>query len=225
MTTVASRVIFFLSVYMSAITDALSWRYATKKFNPTKKISDADLDELLEVLRLSPSSYGLQPWTFIIVNDPDTRTKLRAHSWDQSQITDASHMIVLCAKTSLTEHDVDTYIGEIVRTRGATREDLEPYRQMMLGPIKRLDAKAITDWNKNQVYIALGQLLTAAAIKKIDACPMEGFDAGKYDDILGLSSQGLTAAVVCVVGYRAEDDTHASMAKVRFPKDKIVKTV
>lgn len=210
---------------MSKIIDALTWRYATKKFDASKTVSDDDFQELLESLRLSPSSYGIQPWTFLVIADPDVRKKLREHSWDQSQVTDASHLIVLCARTGLSERDIDAYVEEIMKARGVTREQIEAYRQMMLGPVKRMSTGELTEWNQKQVYIALGVLMTAAAVKGIDTCPMEGFDASKYDEILGLTTQGLTATVVCPVGYRSADDDHATMAKVRFPKDKVVKKI
>lgn len=210
---------------MSALTEALNWRYATKKFDPSKKVSDADLQDLLEAIRLSPSSYGIQPWKFLVIANPDTRKKLREHSWDQSQVTDASHLIVLCARTGLSEKDIDAYVEEIISARGVTKEQLESYRQMMLNPVKRMSTGELTEWNQKQVYIALGILMAAAAIKGIDTCPMEGFDASKYDEILGLTARGLTATVVCPVGYRASDDGHAALAKVRFAKDKIVEVI
>jgi nitroreductase len=210
---------------MSAITDALSWRYATKKFDPAKKLSDADLEELTNVLRLSPSSYGIQPWKFLIISDPAIRSELRKAAWDQAQITDASHLVVLCAKTTLRKEDIDEYIAHIATTRGIGSDALTPLHDMIMGSLSRQTPEGITGWNQKQVYIALGLLLSAAAQKQIDSCPMEGFDATAFDNILGLSAQGLTATVLCPLGYRAADDEAAQHAKVRFPKDKIVQTL
>lgn len=210
---------------MSAITDALSWRYATKKFDPAKKLSDADLEELTNVLRLSPSSYGIQPWKFLIISDPAIRSELRKAAWDQAQITDASHLVVLCAKTTLRKEDIDEYIAHIATTRGIGSDALTPLHDMIMGSLSRQTPEGITGWNQKQVYIALGLLLSAAAQKQIDSCPMEGFDATAFDNILGLSAQGLTATVLCPLGYRAADDTAAQHGKVRFPKDKIVQFI
>ena len=210
---------------MSVLTDALTWRYATKKFDAAKKLPAADLEELLDVLRLSPSSYGIQPWTFLVVTDPAKRAELRKAAWDQAQVTDASHLIVLCAKTTLSKEDIDAYITDTASTRGVSEESLKPFHDMMMGSLSRQTPEGITGWNQKQVYIALGMLLSAAAQKKIDSCPMEGFDATAFDNILGLSAQGLTATVLCPVGYRAADDEAAQHAKVRFPKDKIIQTI
>ena len=210
---------------MSALTEALNWRYATKKFDAAKKISDADLEDLTEALRLAPSSYGIQPWAFMVVSDPAIRAELRKAAWDQPQITDASHLVVLCAKTKLGKEDIDAYIGDIAATRGMPAESLSGFHEMMMGSIGRQTPEGITTWNQKQVYIALGVLLAEAAQKKIDSCPMEGFDAAGFDKILGLTEQGLTATVLCPVGYRASDDASAAYAKVRFAKDKIVKMI
>lgn len=205
---------------MSTITDALTWRYATKAFDLSKKIPDADLQELLEVLRLSPSSYGLQPWKFLVVTDSAVREKLKPASWNQPQITDASHLIVLCAKTDMDASYVDRYVEAIAKQRGMTVEDLKGYRDMMAGSVSRQTPEGLTTWNQKQVYIALGMLMMAAAQMKIDTCPMEGFDAKQYDEILGL--KGWTATVLCPVGYRAASDDYAGKAKVRFGKDEVV---
>lgn len=210
---------------MSALTEALNWRYATKKFDANKTLSDADLQELLDVLRLSPSSYGIQPWTFVVVSDPAIRAELRKAAWDQSQVTDASHLIVLCAKKNLVKEDLDAYINDMATTRGISAEGLSGFHDMMTGSIGRHSAEGLTAWNQKQVYIALGMLLLAAAEKKIDTCPMEGFVPAEFDRILGLTEQGLTATVLCPVGYRAADDASAAYAKVRFAKDKIVKHI
>lgn len=207
---------------MSQIIDALNWRVATKKFDAAKKIPQADLDELLESLRLAPSSYGLQPWAFYVVENPELREKMKEASYGQGQVTDASHLVVLCARTKMDETDVARYIEEIAKVRGVKVEDLKSYHDMMAGSIARHTPEALTVWNQKQVYIALGTLLTAAAAKQIDACPMEGFAPDRVDEILGLTEKGLTATVLCPLGYRAADDDYAKQKKVRFGKDEVI---
>jgi len=199
---------------MTDIIKALNWRYATKKFDPAKKVSEADLNELLEALRLAPSSYGLQPWKFIVITNPELRKKLREHAWNQPQVTDASHLIVLAARTDLDEKYVKEYVGELARLRNIPVSSLKGYDDMMTGFVKGTSKEELIHWAKKQVYLALGMLLEAAALKRIDACPMEGFDAQKFDEVLELKN--LTAAVLCTIGYRSPDDPAAKLEKVRF---------
>jgi len=199
----------------------LNWRYATKKFDPSKKISKQGLAELLEVLRFSPSSYGLQPWKFVIVHDPVLRKKLRPLAWDQPQITDADTLIVFCAVTTMDENYVKNYVERIAQVRGVTKESLLGYEQMIMASLKGKSPEAISQWMKNQVYIALGVFLSECAYRKIDACPMEGFDSEKFNEILDLSKEGLESVVLCAVGYRDLDDHYAQLKKVRFEKNEI----
>jgi nitroreductase len=216
----------YLQIFMTTkpILSALQCRYATKKFDPTKKVSEADLQELLEALHLSASSYGLQPWKFVVVTDTKLRNELRQHAWNQPQVTDASHLLVLCARTDLNEEYVTKYVQFIAETRGIPVDSLKGYQDMMLGFVAHKDKAALVAWAKLQVYLALGTLLSAAAQKSIDSCPMEGFDATAFDEILGLEKKGLTTAVLCPVGYRAVDDSSAAAKKVRFAmKDVVVK--
>ena len=206
----------------SDLQHALTWRYATKVFDPAAKVSDAQFEELLEVLRLTPSSFGLQPWKFIVVRDPAVRAQLKPASWGQGQVTDASHLIVLAVMKQITPEYVDHYIDDIVKTRAVTAESLKGYRGMM---VKSLCGKAETEtvqWASLQAYIALGSLMTVAALRGIDTCPMEGFEREKYDAILGLAPLGLTTAVVCPVGHRSAQDKYAALAKVRFGRDELV---
>lgn len=207
---------------MTDLLSDLRWRAAVKKFDPHKRVSEADLAELLEALRLSPSSFGIQPWKFVVVTDPALRTKLRAVSWDQAQVTDASHLLVLCARTDVDEHLITSYADDIARTRGVPREAVDGYADMMKGFRKGLSAEQTLEWSKKQVYLALGTLLAAAARKRIDACPMEGFDHAQYDAILGLKEHNLAATVIVAIGHRAADDDYSKMAKVRFPLEDLV---
>ena len=204
------------------ILEALEWRYATKQFDPKKKVSEKDLDELLKVLNLSPSSFGLQPWKFIVVTDQELRERLREAAWNQPQVTDASHLIVLCVRTDLNEGYIRNYIHSISRIRKVPREKLKGYEDTILGFRKALTAEQTLAWSKNQVYISLGFLLEACAMKRIDACPMEGFDPKKVDELLGLEEQSLASVVLCPIGCRSKSDSHADEKKVRFDIKSVV---
>jgi nitroreductase len=200
----------------------LNWRYATKQFDPHRKINAQDWATLEEALLLTPSSGGLQPWKFIVVTDPVVRAKLLPASYGQAQITDASHLVVFAAKRNFNEAEVDAFISHTAATRGASVESLKPFRDMLVGGIvQSMDEPARGAWARNQVYIALGNLLTSAALLGIDACPMEGFDRVQYDEILDLKAKGLATAVIAAAGYRSSTDKYAGAAKVRFPKEQL----
>lgn len=200
----------------------LKWRYATKKFDPTKKIAP-DLWAKLEAAAIhAPSSYGIQPWTFVVVTDPEMRKKLHPVSYGQAQILDASHLVVFAAKNPPTPEDVDKYVRRTAEVRGATVESLEGFRNMMLGSLSRMDAAQGHRWAARQTYIALGVFLASAAMMGVDACPMEGFQPEKYDEILGLKEKGLGAVVIATAGYRSAEDKYAEAAKVRFEAKDVV---
>lgn len=203
----------------------LSWRYATKAFDPSKKLSEEAWNALVEALVLSPSSFGLQPWKFVVVQDQAVRESLVGHSWGQRQVADASHLIILTIPKQITVELIDALINRTVELRGGSAEALAGYKGMMVGALLSRTPEELAKWAHNQVYIALGNLLTAAALIGVDACPMEGFDAGKYDEILGLAARGVTASVVCPVGYRAEGDKYASLPKVRFATEAVVEYI
>jgi nitroreductase len=203
------------------MSDHLQWRYATKKFDPSKRISKKDISDILEALRFAPSSFGLQPWKFLIVKNEALRKELRPHAWNQSQITDASHLIVLCTLKILDENYVRDFLKRIAQVRGVTLESLSTYGQMILKFIKNTTSESLSHWMTLQVYLALGMFLAECARKKIDACPMEGFDPKKFDEILDLEKQGLHSVVLCPIGYRSDDDQYAEMKKVRFERDEI----
>ncbi len=205
----------------SSVIDALKWRYAVKKFDATKKIPAATWAALEEATVLSPSSYGLQPWRFYVVDDPATRAQLRPASWNQSQITDASHLLVFARRATMTAGDVDAYVQRIVDVRGGDPAALADYRKMMLGHVTN-PALDVTAWATKQVYIALGVFLSAAAMMGVDACPMEGFLPAEYDRILTLPEKGFHATVVAAAGYRAADDMFAGFKKVRWPMNQAV---
>ncbi len=204
-----------------ALLKGLRARYATKKFDPKRKISAAVWDALEESLVLSPSSYGLQPWKFFVVDDPALRAKLKPASWNQSQITDADRLVVFAARKDLGPADVERFIARLGAVRKTPVEKLGDYKQMMLGSMSK-PKEHLLAWASRQVYIALGTFLSAAAALGVDACPMEGFDPAKYDEILGLSEKGYTAVVLAAAGYRADDDGYATAPKVRFDRADVV---
>lgn len=207
---------------MSEIISALNWRYAVQSFDTTKKIRESDFNELLEVLRLSPSSFGLQPWKFIVVENPELRKKIQEAAFGQPKVTEASHLIVVCAKLDVTEEYIREFIHDTSKARNIPFDSLKGLHDMMLNFRKGFSKEMITEWAKRQSYIALGMLLEAAALKKIDAGPMEGFNPKQVDEILDLHKQGYTTAALCALGYRSNDDKYASMAKVRHPHHKII---
>lgn len=206
-------------------TPDLHWRYATKLFDPEKKLSDDDLHDLLESLRLCPSSYGLQPWKFLVITDPALRAELREHAWNQSQVTDASHLIILCARTSMTDGDIEVFAEHIAKVRGVDPSSVEEYKQMMLRGVLGKSEEERQEWMRRQIYIALGFLMSVCMYKHIDSCPMEGFSAEEFDRILGLEEKGLTTVLLCPVGYRSADDKYADAAKVRWDAADMVEWV
>lgn len=201
----------------------LNWRYATKKFDPAKKISAADWATIEKALVLTPSSYGLQPWKFIVVTDPALKAKLRPASWNQSQVEDCSHLVVFTAKVDITEADVDRFVARIAEVRGVSTESLAGYKGYMVGDLVKGPRHAvIQEWAARQTYIAMGNLLTSAALLGVDACPFEGIEPAKYDEILGLQGTGYTTISACPLGYRADDDKYAATPKVRFEAKDVV---
>ncbi len=199
----------------------LEWRYATKKFDAAKKLSADQLNNLLDAVRLAPSSFGLQHYRILVIEDSAVREQLRAAAYNQPQLTDASQLIVFAAETKINEAYVEKYVDEIARVRNTDRENLVPYEKTMIATVNHRSEDELTAWAHKQAYIALGVLLTAAAEAGIDACPMEGFEKGKFDEILGLSDKGLTTSVIAPIGFRAADDDYANFAKVRKPKEEL----
>lgn len=208
------------------LVNQLRWRYATKQFDPTRKVSAADWQTLEEALVLSPSSFGLQPWRFVVVTDPATKEKLVPVSWNQRQVADSSHLVVFAVKKSLGAAEVDHYLNRISEVRGVTRESLNGFRDILLGFLAQpADQFNPQHWATRQAYIALGNLLTSAAVLGIDTCPLEGIEPAKYDEILGLPAQGYQTVVAAAVGYRAASDKYATVAKVRFAADEVITRV
>jgi nitroreductase len=200
----------------------LNWRYATKKFDPTRKIAPELWAKLEQAAVYAPSSYGLQPWKFVVVTNPEMRKRLHAVSYNQPQILDASHLIVFAAKNPPLPADVEAHVARTAQVRGTPVESLAGLKDAMLGSLNRMDAAQAHRWAARQCYIALGFFLSAAALMGVDACPMEGFQPEKYDEILGLKEKGLAAVVIATAGYRSPDDKYAEAAKARFDVNDVV---
>ncbi len=206
---------------MSTYLDNLKWRYATKKFDASKKISDKDLKTLLEAIQLSPSSYGLQPYHVFVITDPKIRQQLQPVSWNQTQIVDASHLIVFASKTTIDEDFIDEYITNVSRTRNIQFTSLSGYSYFIKSKVLPATPAEQAIWAEKQNYLALGNFLSATASLRIDSCPMEGFDTEAYNEILGLKEKGLQATVIAAIGYRADDDETQHYTKVRQDEEKL----
>lgn len=208
---------------MQDLQKALEWRYAVKNFDPQKKISAQDWQILENSLVLTPSSYGLQPWKFFVVEDKQIREKLRPASWNQSQVTDCSHYVVFAAKEKVDEDYVTKYMQSIASTRAVPMEALSGFQKSIVADVVHgARSKVALEWAARQCYIALGNFMTSAAILGIDACPMEGFEPAKYDEILSLPGSGYRAVVACAAGYRSPTDPLATRLKVRFPHSQMI---
>jgi nitroreductase len=206
--------------------NALQWRYATKVFDATRKIT-ADVWQTLErALVLTPTSYGLQPYRFLVINDPVKRAELLPHSWNQKQVVDASHFVVFTARNKITGADVTKLIQRTSDIRKIPAESLNFYRDLMLGDIVNGPrGKTAHEWATRQTYIALGNLMTCAAVLGVDACPMEGLNPAEYDRVLGLNYSGYATVMACALGYRAANDKYASLPKVRYETNELVQKI
>jgi len=215
-----------MSSRITQLLNALEWRYATKVFDATKKIPAEVWAALEKALVLTPTSHGLQPYKFLVVNDPAKRAELLPHSWNQKQVVDASHFVVFTARTEMKETDVDKLIKRTVAVRQLPAAALNAYRGMMVGDVVNGPrGKIAREWATRQAYIALGNLMTAAAILGVDACPMEGLVPSAYDKILGLEQTGYATVVACALGHRSAGDKYASLAKVRFETRDLVQYI
>ncbi|WBL26340.1 NAD(P)H-dependent oxidoreductase [Zunongwangia sp. HGR-M22] len=210
---------------MNNTIENLKWRYATKKFDASKKISKENLEELLEGVQLSASSYGLQPYQIFVVENPEVREKLKAAAWNQTQLTEASQVIVFANHKKLDEAYVDNYIKNVAETRDLKVEDLQGMADMIKNSTLQFSDAEQNEWAQKQAYLALGFLLNTAAHLKIDVCPMEGFSAEEFDNILGLEEKGLHTAVIACVGYRSKEDKTQHAAKVRKSKEDLFKFI
>jgi nitroreductase len=210
---------------MSTFLENQNWRYATKKFDATKKISDADLAFLKEAIRLSSSSYGLQPYKVFIVENPELRTKLVAASYGQAQVADASHLLVFANELNFGAAGIDQFATTICKTRELPLEAIQGYVDYMKGNITGLPEETRNIWTAKQTYLALGNLLNAAAELKIDVTPMEGFIPEQVNEILGLDKLGLNACLLAPIGYRHVEDATQDYKKVRKSNDELFITL
>lgn len=209
----------------SELLSALNFRYATKAFDPSKSIPAETWDALLESLVLAPSSFGLQPWRFLVIEDPAVRAQLREVSWNQGQVTDADKLVVFTSRTDLTPEDTARWLARVAEVQGQDPADLAGFGKVVDGFANNLTVEQRHDWNTRQTYLALGQFMTSAALLGIDTCPLEGMDPASYDRILGLEDSGYATCVGCAVGYRSADDHHAARPKARFPRDQVIRTI
>ncbi len=210
---------------MTKIIEDLNWRYATKAFDPQKKISQTDLEVIIEAFRLTPSSFGLQPWKLVVVRDQAIKESLVEHSWGQTQIANCSALLVLARKSEFWDTNIDAFVDDIVKTRWGSREDLKWYEEMMKWFLGRLDDTEKNIWMEKQIYIALGNLMTVCANMRIDSCPVEWFISEQYDEVLWLKEKGLSSVVILPIGYRDENDSYTKLKKVRFETEDILELI
>jgi nitroreductase len=197
------------------IIESLQWRYATKKFDDSKSLTNNQIDTLKKAFNLTATSYGLQPIKLVVVNDKKIQEQLVEHTWNQQQVVQASHILVICIQDQLDENDIEKYFALVKEIRNTPDEILNPFKNYLKEDVSKKTQKELVPWMKNQAYIALGNLMTVAAIEKIDSCPMEGFNPEKYDEILKLDQHNLKSVLVLPVGFRAEDDYMKDLKKVR----------
>lgn len=209
------------TINKTSLVESLEWRYATKKFDSSQRVTDEHIDQLKQAINLAATSYGLQPFRVLVVTDQATKEKLKEAAYGQSQMTDASHVFVFAHKLDISDEYVDDYMNRIAQTRNVSIEKLQGFGNTIKGSIKGKSTEDIREWNRRQAYIGLGHLLVAAADIRVDVCPMEGFDAQQVDEILGLPEMGLSTAVAAPVGFRSEDDSLQSATKVRLPQEEL----
>ncbi len=211
------------TLHPEALLAQLNWRYATKKFDATRKITPELWATLEQALILTPSSFGLQPWKFIVITDAAVKHNLVSLSWNQTQPTGCSHFVVFATRKALGEKDVDHFLERVIATRGGSKDALKSYRDMMTGFAGKAAKEGwLREWAIRQVYIALGNFMTSAAVLGVDTCPMEGIEPANYDKIIGLEGTEFETVVACAAGFRSADDKYAQLAKVRFPASEVV---
>jgi len=206
----------------SEIIEKLKWRYATKKFDASKKLSEEKLNILKEAFNLTATSYGLQPLKMLVISDPETKEQLMPYSMDQPQVRDASHVLVLCMEAEISSQYIVKHFDRVEAFQKTSREILDPFQEFLVTSFAQKPPEEKTFWMTNQAYLAMGNLLTVCALADIDSCPMEGFDPEKYDELLQLHKRGLRSVLVLPVGYRAQDDEFSEMKKVRRGVEEVV---
>lgn len=203
-----------------AIIEALNWRYSVNEFDTNKKVSEHDLETILEAARLAPSSFGLQPWKFAIVENKEKREAIKGAAWGQAKVTDASHLLVVLSKEDMDVAYIENYVNDVSKTRNVPTEALKGYHDMMVGAVTSRTPENRNEWMALQSYIAVGMIVETAALLKIDAAPMEGFNPTEVGKILDI--KGYTPRVLIGIGYRSENDKAAQYKKVRTAKDEVI---
>lgn len=206
----------------TSVLKQLQWRYATKKFDETKKLSTQKIQILKEAYNLTATSYGLQPLKLVIVSNPQKIKELMPLSFNQAQIGTASHILILCTEKNVDEKFIKNYFDLVEKTRNTPRDILNPFQEFLINSFSEKTNEDIQNWAAKQAYLVLGNLLTVCAMEEIDSCPIEGFEPEKYDDYLQLAEKGLKSVLVLAVGYRAEDDMFSDFKKVRKSVNEIV---
>ena len=201
--------------------NVFNWRYATKAFDANRTLPEDTWSTLQESMRLSPSSFGLQPWHFLHIKSADLREELLPHTWGQKQVVDCSHYLVLCTRTDIEVPFVEEFIASTAEQRGVTKESLQGYQDVVVDFITQLTPAERVQWSQRQTYLALQRLMDSAALLEVDTCPIEGFVPEKYNEILDLPAKNLTASVCCALGYRSPEDNYAELAKVRYSTEKV----
>lgn len=202
--------------------EILNWRYSTKKFDNNKKLTNEQINKLMELTNLSASSYGLQPFKMVIISNQEIKKDLVAHSYGQTNIENSSHLIVFALRTDIDENFINSYINNISKERKINKESLEQFKNMLINSVVKKEKTELYEWASNQIYIALGTFLVACASEKIDACPIGGFIPEKYDEILELKKHNLKSVVVAAIGYRSDDDKYQNKEKVRSPLSEMI---
>ncbi|UAM98804.1 NAD(P)H-dependent oxidoreductase [Polaribacter litorisediminis] len=195
--------------------ESLQWRYAVKKFDTKKILSTAQIETLKEAFNLTATSYGLQPLKLLVIKNKDIQKELVVHSYNQPQVLEASHLLVICIPKEYSSKEVENYFNLVKKVRATPDSVMNPFKKFLTAEIEKKTQAELFAWNKNQAYLALGNLLTICALEKIDSCPMEGFIPEKYDEVLNLDAQNLTATLALPVGFRADDDYMKDLKKVR----------
>ncbi|NJB70114.1 nitroreductase [Saonia flava] len=193
----------------------LEWRYAVKKFDSKKELPASKIEKLKEAFNLTATSYGLQPIRLVVLQNKGLQKELVASSFDQAQVYQASHVLIICIEEKIDKNYIINYFERVKEVRGTSDEILDPFKERMIESFSSQSPKEIREWAVNQAHLAMGNLLTICAIERIDACPMAGFVPSAYDELLGLRNKGLQSVLVMPVGYRAPDDMFSEFKKVR----------
>lgn len=206
--------------------EKLNWRYATKKMDPSKAVSQDKVDRIIEAARLAPTSSGLQPFEIIVVTNPEIRARIQEIAWNQAQVTEGSHLLVFAAWDNYTADRINHMFDLTNDERGFKNEGWEKYRQSLLSSYPQRDAQVNFEHAARQAYIAFGMAVAQAAFEAVDSTPMEGFDPAKLDEILGLREKGLRSVTILPLGYRKEEgDWLVNLKKVRRPLEEFVSEV